>query len=53
MSPSHSIPALNKVMIMNMGFADIIPEIIALIVITIIYFIIGVWAFQRRHMKIE
>jgi ABC-2 type transport system permease protein len=53
MSPSHSIPALKKVMIMNMGLADIIPEIIALIVITAIYFIIGVWAFQRRHMKIE
>ncbi len=53
MSPSHSIPALKKVMIMNMGLADIIPEIIALIVITVIYFIIGVWAFQRRHMRIK
>jgi len=53
MSPSHSIPALKKVMIMNMGLADIIPEIIALIVITVIYFIIGVWAFQCRHMKLE
>jgi ABC-2 type transport system permease protein len=52
MSPSHSIPALKKVMIMNMGLADIIPEIIALVVITIIYFIIGVWAFQRKHMKV-
>jgi ABC-2 type transport system permease protein len=52
MSPSHSIPALKKVMIMNMGLADIIPEIIALIIITIIYFIIGVWAFQRKHMKV-
>jgi len=53
MSPSHSIPALKKVMIMNMGLADIIPEIIALLVITIIYFIIGVWAFQRRHMRVQ
>ena len=52
MSPSHSIPALKKVMIMNMGLADIIPEIIALTIITIIYFIIGVWAFQRKHMKV-
>jgi ABC-2 type transport system permease protein len=52
MSPSHSIPALKKVMIMNMGLAHIIPEIIALIIITIIYFIIGVWAFQRKHMKL-
>jgi ABC-2 type transport system permease protein len=53
MSPTHSISALNKVSIMNMGLKDILPEITALIIITIIYFIIGVWAFQRRHMKVE
>ncbi|NIM16694.1 MAG: ABC transporter permease [Candidatus Aminicenantes bacterium] len=53
MSPTHSVSALKKVMIMKMGFGDILPEIIALIIMTIIYFIIGVWAFQRRHMKVE
>jgi ABC-2 type transport system permease protein len=53
MSPTHAISALKKVMIMKMGIGDILPEIIALIVITVIYFIIGVWAFQRRHMKVE
>ncbi len=53
MSPTHSISALNKVSIMNMGLKDILPEITALIIITIIYFIIGVWVFQRRHMKVE
>ena len=53
MSPTHAVSALNKVAIMNMGLTDILPELIAIIVITIIYFIIGVWTFQRRHMKVE
>jgi ABC-2 type transport system permease protein len=53
MSPTHSILALNKILIMNMGLKDILPEIIALITITMIYFFIGVWAFRRRHMKVE
>ena len=53
MSPAHSISALKKVLIMNMGLKDILPEITVLIILTIIYFIIGVWAFNRRHMKIE
>jgi ABC-2 type transport system permease protein len=53
MSPTHAISALNKVLIMEMGLKDIFSEIIALIVLTIIYFIIGLWAFQKRHMKVE
>jgi ABC-2 type transport system permease protein len=53
MSPTHAISALNKIMIMKMEFIDIIPELVALIVITIFYFIIGIWAFQKRHMRVN
>ena len=53
MSPTHSISALKKVMIMNLGLKDVLPEISLLIVLTLVYFVIGVWAFQRRHMKVE
>ena len=28
-------------------------EIIALLTVTLLYFVIGAWAFRRRHMKIE
>ncbi|MBN2175455.1 MAG: ABC transporter permease [Bacteroidales bacterium] len=52
MSPTHAIHALKKVMIMNLEFRDVIPEIVALLILTLIYFIIGVWAFQRRHMRV-
>ena len=53
MSPTHAVTAMKKVLVMNMGFYDISPEITALIVTTILYFIIGVWLFKRRHMKVE
>jgi hypothetical protein len=53
MSPTHSVSALNKVLIMGMGLKDIIPEILALLFLTALYFGIGVWAFQRRHMRVE
>ncbi|MBC8185317.1 ABC transporter permease [candidate division KSB1 bacterium] len=52
MSPTHSISALNKVLILNMGFKNILPEIIVLVLLTVIYFVIGVLMFQRRHMKV-
>ncbi len=52
MSPTHAISALKKILIMDMGAADILPEVIALMLITLLYFIIGVWAFGRRHMRL-
>ncbi len=52
MSPTHAITALNKIMIMNMELKDIVGELIAIIVIIIVYFIIGIVLFQRRHMKV-
>ena len=50
MSPTHAINALNKVSIMGLGFNDILPELSALLFVTLIYFVIGLWAFQKRHL---
>jgi len=52
MSPTHAISALNKIMIMNMEFSAVIGELIAIFMITFVYFIIGIWVFQKRHMKL-
>ncbi len=52
MSPTHAVTALNKVLIMNMGLKDILPEMTALIILTLLYFVIGIWVFKYRHMKI-
>jgi ABC-2 type transport system permease protein len=53
MSPTHAISALNKIMIMQMKFSDIIPEIIFLIVLTFLYFLIGMILFQIKHMRLK
>lgn len=53
MSATHAVDALRKVMVMNRGIGDIVPEILAIILCTIAYFILGVWAFQRRHLRVE
>lgn len=52
LSPTHAISALNKIFIMNMNFSSIVPEIIAILLLTVIYFAIGAFLFNRRHLKI-
>jgi ABC-2 type transport system permease protein len=52
MTPTHAISALNKTLIMDMNIGSIIPEIISIIVLTILYFIIGAFIFQRRHLRL-
>jgi len=53
MSPYHAVRALRKIMIMNMDLSDVFPEITALVILTFLYFGIGVWIFQKRHMRVE
>jgi ABC-2 type transport system permease protein len=53
MSPTHAISAFNKIMIMQMKLCDIIPEMISLIILTLIYFFIGMILFQRKHMRLK
>lgn len=51
MSPTHAINALNKICILGLDFSDIIPELSVLMGLTVVYFGIGVWAFQWRHLQ--
>jgi ABC-2 type transport system permease protein len=51
MTPTHAISALNKTLVMNMSFGSIIPELTAIVVLTAIYFLIGAWLFNRRHLR--
>jgi hypothetical protein len=51
LSPKFAIEALNKVLIRGQEVKDTIPEMIALVVLTAVYFIAGSWAFKRRHMR--
>jgi ABC-2 type transport system permease protein len=52
MTPTHAISALNKTLIMNMDISSILPEIIAIGILTFVYFIIGAIIFNYRHLKL-
>lgn len=51
LSPKFAIDALNKVLVSGMEIKDTLPELIALVVLTIFYFVLGAWAYRKRHMK--
>jgi ABC-2 type transport system permease protein len=50
MSPAPSVSALSKVLIMQEGFRDIVPEIICLLLLIILYYALGILAYRKRHM---
>jgi len=53
MSPTHAISALKKTLVMDLGMGDIIPEILLIVLLTLLYFLVGVWLFRRRHMRVR
>ena len=52
LAPSHAISALNKVLVMGHDPVRAIPDISALVILTVVYFILGVWIFNKRHMAV-
>lgn len=50
LSPVHAVSALNKVIFYHMGFLNILPELISLVLLSAVYFLLGIWAFSKRHM---
>jgi len=51
MSPAPAISALQKVSIMGVGLDEVAGELLVLSVITVIYFLLGLWSFNRRHLR--
>ena len=49
--PTHSVVALNKVLTLGAGLNEVIYEISALVILSMVYFAIGVWLFQRMHLQ--
>jgi ABC-2 type transport system permease protein len=48
---THAVTALNKVMALGSGLGDVTYELTALVILTLIYFGLGVWLFRRTHMR--
>lgn len=50
---THAISALNKILNFGMSLGDVLFEIAAILVLTILYFVLGVWLFNRRQIAIR
>jgi ABC-2 type transport system permease protein len=49
--PSHAVVALNKIFTLGAGFGDVLYELTALVILTGLYFGVGVWLFQLTQMR--
>ena len=49
--PTHAVVALNKVLTLGAGFADVTYELASLVVLSALYFGLGVWLFRRMRLR--
>jgi len=52
MTPTHAISALNKTLVMDMSVSTIIPELTAIVLLILVYFLIGAYLYNRRHLRV-
>ncbi len=50
--PTHAVVALNKILTLGAGFDEVVYELTALVVLSVLYFFIGVWLFRRMHLRV-
>lgn len=48
---THAVIALNKILTLGTGLIDVLYELVSLVVLSALYFAIGIWLFRQRHMK--
>lgn len=48
---SHAVIALQKVFVLGAGLNDVLYELTALIVLSALYFALGVWLFKRTQLR--
>ena len=48
---THSTNALNKVLSLGAGLGEVTFELVALTLLTLLYFLIGVWLFRRMYLQ--
>ena len=51
LSPKFAVEAMNKVLIRGLPVKETIPDMMAIVALTLFYFVTGTWAFRRRHMR--
>jgi len=49
--PTHAVIALNKILTLGTGLIDVLYELISLVILSALYFAIGIWLYYQRHMQ--
>lgn len=47
---THAVVALNKVLSLGVGLEDVAFELVAMTVLSVLYFIAGVWLFKHKYL---
>jgi ABC-2 type transport system permease protein len=50
--PTHAVVALNKVLTLGEGIGGITYELVSLLLLALVYYAVGIWIFQRRHLRL-
>lgn len=48
---THTISALNQILNFGASLGDVLFELAAILILTVIYFFLGIWIFTRHHMR--
>jgi ABC-2 type transport system permease protein len=51
MPHTHAVVALNKVLSLGAGLGEVAFELVAMTVLSVLYFMAGVWLFKHKHLS--
>jgi ABC-2 type transport system permease protein len=51
LAPTHAVVALNKVLTLGLGLGGVAYELAMLLILSVVYFAVGVWLYQRTHLR--
>ena len=49
--PTHAVAALNKIFTLGAGIQEVWFELTALVLLSLLYFGLGIWLFRKMHLK--
>jgi ABC-2 type transport system permease protein len=49
--PTHAVVALNKILSLGAGLSEVTYELVSLTFLTLVFYGIGIWAFDKKHIK--
>ena len=48
---THAITAFDKILNVKLGLGDVLYELAAIAVLTVVFYVVGVWLFAHRHLR--